>query len=396
MSGKPLRICFVAPLANVLFDDTSGSIYGGSEIRAWSFAQGLGRLREFEVSMIVQGAAGRSMRRSNVDIRWHDFNGAGRVPRGLARILKHFDPMPGRDIAALLRQIDPQIVAAFGAVGFNAMLGGVARRQARKMALFLGSDIDLAGTLADVSAGRSLADLPPREEARAALLGADLIVAQTEWQARRAAALTGRPCPVVRNPIELRAGGLTDWADREGVLWIGKTDSIKRPMLAIEIARRCPEIRFRIVANPTSPGAWSEISQATPPNVELLSRFSYGDEESFYGRARVLLNTSSFEGFPNAFLQAGRFGVPIVSAAADPDGFLQRTGSGIVASSDPERLADAIRSFVRDQAQWEVCSKAIRKYVEQHEISARVADLAGFLVDLSRRGGTIPVNTVSA
>ena len=228
------------------------------------------------------------------------------------------------------------------------------------------------------------------------LLAADLVVTQTEWQSRRAAALTGRPCPVVRNPVELRANDLPDRAEQDGVLWIGKTDTIKRPMLAIDTARHCPEIRFRIVANPTSPAALQELSRAAPPNVELIPRFPYGDEEAVYSRARVFLNTSSFEGFPNAFLQAARFGLPIVSAAVDPDGFIGRTGSGIVAGSDPERLADAIRRLLRDPSQWDACSMAIRCYVQQHEMSARLTELTGLLFDLSLRSGPVSMNTVSA
>jgi glycosyltransferase involved in cell wall biosynthesis len=137
-----------------------------------------------------------------------------------------------------------------------------------------------------------------------------------------------------------------------------------------------------------------ELAQAAPANVELIPRFPYGDEEAIYSRACVFLNTSSFEGFPNALLQAARFGVPIVSAAVDPDGFIRRTGSGIVAGSDPGQLADAIRRLVGDHAQWESCSKAISAYVRQHEISACVAGLAEQLVELSRR--SVPVKTVSA
>jgi glycosyltransferase involved in cell wall biosynthesis len=241
----------------------------------------------------------------------------------------------------------------------------------RAFVLLLGSDIDVAGSLEDVAAGRPLDGLGPRPDARMALVSADLVVAQTSWQAQRVADATGRPAALVPSPIDLAdATGPAGDADHAEVLWIGKADGIKRPDLALEVARRCPDLPFRIVANRVNESMFDQLASRAPANVMLVDHVAYERIGDVFRRARVLLNTSSFEGFPNAFLQAGKYGVPIVTAVVDPDGFLQRNGCGIVAGEEPEAIASAIRALAGG-AQWRQRSAKIRAYVEQNHDAAR-------------------------
>ncbi len=68
------------------------------------------------------------------------------------------------------------------------------------------------------------------------------------------------------------------------------------------------------------------------PNVTMLGPVRYADTGALFDRAKVFLNTSSIEGFPNTFLQAWIRGVPVVSFF-DPDGLVKRLQLGRIAAS---------------------------------------------------------------
>ena len=99
-----------------------------------------------------------------------------------------------------------------------------------------------------------------------------------------------------------------------------------------------------------------------------------------FAQAFVFVSTSLFEGFPNTFLQAGKYGVPILSYQVDPDDFIERNNCGIVAHGDFDRLVEGMRAI---QAHWTSgrgrYSSNIRKYVEENhnlEEQVRIIDRA--------------------
>ena len=44
-------------------------------------------------------------------------------------------------------------------------------------------------------------------------------------------------------------------------------------------------------------------------------------------KSKILINTSSFEGFPNTFVQAWANGVPVISLKVDPDNIIKKKKS---------------------------------------------------------------------
>jgi glycosyltransferase involved in cell wall biosynthesis len=82
-----------------------------------------------------------------------------------------------------------------------------------------------------------------------------------------------------------------------------------------------------------------------------------------YDRAKVFINTSETEGFPNSFLQSWCRGVPVVSFF-DPSGLIKREGLGVSPNSIDD-MVRAVQRFIVDERAWRETSQRCRAYAER-------------------------------
>ncbi|SFI17606.1 glycosyltransferase family 4 protein [Bradyrhizobium sp. Gha] len=151
------------------------------------------------------------------------------------------------------------------------------------------------------------------------------------------------------------------------ILWVNNLRDFKRPELAIELARRMPSRQIHMVGGP-QPGyseLYSKIESAAKelPNLTFRGRVPYHAVGDLYDRAKIFVNTSQTEGFPNSFLQSWRRGVPVVSFF-DPDGLIKREGLGASPQSIDE-MAHVIDRLVADETEWRKASERCRSYMNR-------------------------------
>lgn len=142
------------------------------------------------------------------------------------------------------------------------------------------------------------------------------------------------------------------------VLWVSNIRRLKRPDRIVELAGRLPEVKVHMVGGPL-PGEealFQEVrhSASGKTNLSFHGRRSYWETNDLYARARLLVNTSDVEGFPNSYLQAWIRGVPVV-ALIDPDRLIEREGLGVAARS-PAEIPDAVTHLLSDRTAWKVAS----------------------------------------
>jgi len=89
----------------------------------------------------------------------------------------------------------------------------------------------------------------------------------------------------------------------------------------------------------------------------------YLDIGVLFDRAKVLVNTSDLEGFPNTFLQAWARGVPVVTMF-DPDGVVRSAGLGSFHASVPEMTAGLDALLNSDNA-YQAASSAALEFIER-------------------------------
>jgi len=203
---------------------------------------------------------------------------------------------------------------------------------------------------------------------RYGLRHADRIIAQTKKQQSLLQAnykldslVLPIPCPAVCKG-DNSVGAETEKKDSNRVLWIARICKQKRPDRLLEIADACPDLQFDFVG----PADNSEYARSvcdrakTIENITVHGSASHRHVHNFYKKAKVLCCTSDYEGFPNTFLEAWSFGIPIVSTF-DPDGIIASNGLGWVAH-DVEGVVACLRQITQSSEIWISASKAAKQY----------------------------------
>ena len=383
----PISVCFATPGVWPLLAGTP-AVFGGSELRALTFLRALAQEPDWVVSLIafdVAPALRSPLAVRVVPDRYH----AGR-DRLIDRVIDVFSRTPGgpeMPVAAgearAWRQACAAVYVAFGVGDYTAKLAAWCRGNGRRLVLVAGSDADFDEHYRSDDTG--LNPYGSRNAlCRFALDNADMVICQSVTQAALLDQRFGRHGVVVRNPVEV--GDVLQGARRHA-LWLGKTDKVKRPELFVELARACPEVPCVLVANPIDRRQFESLRQSAPANLTIRESVPRESLDALIADSFCIVNTSLFEGFPNAFLDAGRQAVPVLSLAVDPDRALAESGGGICTGGALNRLAADMRALHAAPQDGVQMGMRWRAYVQSHH-DARTQTRA--FADALRRAASVP------
>jgi glycosyltransferase involved in cell wall biosynthesis len=108
------------------------------------------------------------------------------------------------------------------------------------------------------------------------------------------------------------------------------------------------------------------------PQLTWHGRLGYARTLALFERARLFVNTSRIEGFPNTFLQAWSRGVPTVSFF-DPDGTIAAEGLGETAIDD-DSLARAVGGLLEKPDRLVETSTRCLRYIACRHPAGYAAD----------------------
>jgi glycosyltransferase involved in cell wall biosynthesis len=220
---------------------------------------------------------------------------------------------------------------------------------------------------------------------------ADAVVLQSEDQVELLGAAFGELPRVTRIPSFAEPAAVSP-LEPECFLWLGRAIAYKQPQRYVELARALPEARFRMLAVRDSSAderLSAELREAARglPNLEVLGARPYRETMELIGRAVAVVNTSTFEGMPNVFLESWMRGVPVVSLQVDPDGIISRHGLGVAAEGSWERFEAGARELWRTRGQRKQLANHVRAYVDAihspHAVGERWSTLIAELTDAS-------------
>lgn len=134
---------------------------------------------------------------------------------------------------------------------------------------------------------------------------------------------------------------------RPAVFWAGRWDRQKKIDLVLEIARRMPDVEFRMWGEPVLQRRTLELR---PDNVKVEGKYkAFRDLD--LGEADAWLYTSAWDGVPTLLLEVAMSGVPIVGSLVGGTGEVLSEDDAwpIAEIDDPGRYVEAIREVLANR-----------------------------------------------
>jgi glycosyltransferase involved in cell wall biosynthesis len=155
---------------------------------------------------------------------------------------------------------------------------------------------------------------------------------------------------------------------KEGILWVGRSDRVKRPDLFLKLARHFPDLPFTMICQrATGDDRYEALVREAKSirHLKFIERVPFSEVDAYFQRSRVLVNTSDSEGFPNTFVQACKAGTAILSLNVNPDGFLDKHACGLCTRGDWQAFENQLAHLITGSNAAKLGANG-RAYVEAH------------------------------
>ena len=347
-----MRILFLSSYAHLVLEKSATRVSGGAELQVALLARELaGRGIE---TVILGGDTGQEdgVVLDGVRIRtggqFHNGNPAamlGAMPR----------------VFSVIREEKPNWVFLLGWTAWMAAVVAMRGVLGYRAGFICGLDSELTG------------DFRRENPVRGGLFewgvaSCDLRFAMTEVQ-RELFKKRGWSCGMYRNLILPRAFPNAGVKEVD-FLWVSRCQPVKRPHLFLDLVEALPERSFQMVCPREDVGLWESVAarSAKLPNLRFIEKVPYHEIQSHYDAARIFVNTSEWEGWPNSFIQAGLGRTALLSLDVNPDGIFEQFGLGRFADGDFEKFKSEAREMMGDVAELErMQAGCVRFVAEMHD-----------------------------
>jgi glycosyltransferase involved in cell wall biosynthesis len=213
------------------------------------------------------------------------------------------------------------------------------------------------------------------------LSNAELLITQNTFQQDTLLKLHKKETVLISNGYPILATSSS--IKKEIILWVSRCDNWKNPEIFIELAKRNPNFSFIMICPPAGDKTYFfRIKEKAKKinNLKFLDFVSIHEIDSYFQKAKVFVNTSESEGFPNTFLQAAASGTPIVSLNVDPNNFITENNCGAVCYKNTDFFLSEFSHFFSQSIS---CANNIFNYALKH---LNIKEKVLFLINQIKKG----------
>ncbi|MGI6123761.1 MAG: glycosyltransferase family 4 protein [Acetivibrionales bacterium] len=363
---KNLRVCIAMYRAYPLFNSAISETTGGSEVELFKLAGYLARFSNIKVDFIVGDYDQNDVEIVNnvrlIKVKYMNLDKYRKPIHKILRYLHLFKVLLKQRSQIYLTKTASELLGWL--VFFQKFLKG------KKVVFRLGSDKDT--DLEFWKGNKKLYTLY-----KFGLKHCDKVYVQSSNQKNLLESGYGIESHLVKNVFDIFNSNSE--VKKEYILWISRCEPLKRPELFIDLAKRVPEEKFLIIMPHARKGdslldekidkMINDVKKAAKElkNFKYIESVPFNEIQAYYNAAKLFVNTSEYEGFPNSFIQSCIGKTGILSYRVNPDEFLTQYGAGYLCDDDPEKAAEYIRNLNSKKIK-EIGNKAYSYVVMNHDV----------------------------
>ncbi len=170
-------------------------------------------------------------------------------------------------------------------------------------------------------------------------------------------------------------------------MWVGRYAGLKKPEIFIDLAGKIKTEKFIMICPYKKEDfeRWKKLKAEAEKisNLIFMEKIPFNKIQDYFYAAKLFVNTSDFEGFPNTFLQAAQAKTPIISLNVNPDNFISEYNCGIFCENNFEKMFQNTKELLQNKEELKIKGENIFNYLKQnHDIKVINKHLEKIIIDL--------------
>lgn len=360
---KPVRVCFISLSAYHLFNPGIRSEFGGAELQLYYLATELAKDPQFEI-IFVTSDFGQPDIEVRVGVKLYKLFSPPKKPRYIRTIIEYIR------LWLLLKKINADVYIQRAAGIITGWIALFCRLNRKKFIYMTAHDNDVVANKKPIWMPRGIMGDIIWWGFKKGLKMTDLVMVQHQTQKENLKRYYKREGYI--RPSAHRIPEIRGQSNKECILWVARCEGWKQPEFFLELAEAFPEERFMMVCPASNDaGYFKKIKglAAQLSNLKFVDYVPFNEIDDFFLGAKIFVNTSKDEGFPNTYIQALKSGTPIISLNVNPDEMLEKYNIGRCARGDHNQLGKYLKGLLNDKELWQVMLENAYKYAKNnHDI----------------------------
>ncbi len=353
------KIVFISLNSYEFFFETPNVTHGGAELQMYYLANAISKNNKFEVSFIV-GDYGQKKKIVSGNIQFYKTYNLPAKENNIKKTIKMLS------LFILLVKVNPDLIVSSSAASWLFIMAIYKK-------LFQKKHLHRTASLLEVNKEWIKQNGIRGRLFEFGLEKADIIITQSKEHRALLQINHGINAILLKNGLKQLPKELIP---KTYVLWVGRYDPVKQPDLFLKIAKELTDIQFLMICpgNSTFQKEYNALHKTAQnmSNLIFIPEVPFHQIQKYFDSAKIFVNTSVAEGFPNTFLQAAAASVPVFSLNVNPDNYLTDHNCGIYAENNIIGLSESIEKYYTENEKTEEMGQRHYEYFIENHLLANI------------------------